>query len=167
MLISGCISSKSRTRENLGLLLNGYGVLITTGMEKAEVLSDFASIFLGVRLAFGKSMKRVGKSGKIRSEEDAPLLMKDEVRVQISILNMQCVRGTRWYVPMGAEGEGHYRCKTALENSWQTGEWKKANVSSVLEKNKKGVLKNYMLIILTKGPGKVMEYVILETFLKM
>lgn len=49
------ISSKMKTRENMSLLLNGNGDLIAVDMGKAEVLNDFfASIFTGVRLAFGK-----------------------------------------------------------------------------------------------------------------
>lgn len=44
-----------KTRENMSLLLNGNGDLIAVDMGKAEVLNDFfASIFTGVRLAFGK-----------------------------------------------------------------------------------------------------------------
>ncbi|KAK4810509.1 hypothetical protein QYF61_004289 [Mycteria americana] len=42
----GFIISKRKTRENVGLLLNGAGDLVTQDMEKAEVLSAFfASVF--------------------------------------------------------------------------------------------------------------------------
>lgn len=40
------IISKRNTRENMGLLLNGNGLLVTNDMEKAEVLkASFMSVF--------------------------------------------------------------------------------------------------------------------------
>lgn len=40
------IISKRNTRENMGLLLNGNGLLVTNDMKKAEVLkASFMSVF--------------------------------------------------------------------------------------------------------------------------
>lgn len=38
-------SSKRRTREQAGLLLNGRGELVRNDMEKAEVLNIFLSLY--------------------------------------------------------------------------------------------------------------------------
>lgn len=44
----GYISSKMKTRENVGLLLNGAGILKTKDMGKDEVLNAFfTSVFTG------------------------------------------------------------------------------------------------------------------------
>lgn len=41
------ISSKSKTRENVGLLMKGTGDQLTEGMEKAKILNVFAFVFTG------------------------------------------------------------------------------------------------------------------------
>ena len=46
------ISSKRKTRENAGQLLNGTGVLVTKDIEKANILSTFSPQPLLVRPAF-------------------------------------------------------------------------------------------------------------------
>jgi len=52
------IGSKRKTRENMGVLLNGNGDFIAVDMGKAEELNDsLTSVFIGVELAFGKSMR--------------------------------------------------------------------------------------------------------------
>lgn len=43
-----CISCKRKTRENVSLLLNGAGNLVTGNMEESEILNTFfTSVFIG------------------------------------------------------------------------------------------------------------------------
>lgn len=58
-----------------------------------------------------------------------------------------------------------------FEKPWHTEEipeeWKKANVTPVFEKGKKGDLRNHRPVNLTSVTGNVMEQLILETMLNI
>lgn len=45
---SRCISMKRKTRENMGLVLNGAGDLVTKDMEKVKVLNTFFLFFFSL-----------------------------------------------------------------------------------------------------------------------
>ncbi|CAM4683259.1 unnamed protein product [Lepidochelys kempii] len=52
------------------------------------------------------------------------------------------------------------------ENSWRSGEWKKANGVPIFKKGKKEDPGNYRPVSLTSDPGKIMEQVLKESILK-
>lgn len=49
------VSSKSKTRENVGLLLNGTRALVTQDMEKTEVLIAFVTSLVSSKMDILKS----------------------------------------------------------------------------------------------------------------
>jgi len=57
-----------------------------------------------------------------------------------------------------------------FERSWRTGEvpedWRKANVTPIFKKGKKEDPGNYRPVSLTSIPGKMMEQLVLEVFIK-
>jgi len=57
-----------------------------------------------------------------------------------------------------------------FERSWRTGDlpedWRKANITSIIKKGKKGDPGNYRLVSLTSIQGKVMKQLILEVIIK-
>jgi len=80
------ISSKRKTRENVGLLLNELGVLVTEDTEKVKFFSAFfASVFTA------KAGPQTSQSLTIRDEacrkENLPLVEEDRVRDHISNLD--------------------------------------------------------------------------------
>ena len=73
------ISSKRKSRENTGLLLNVAGDVMTKDMEKAETLHAlFASIFTGMTDLQESQARET--SGKDRSKDNLPSVEKDQVR---------------------------------------------------------------------------------------
>lgn len=73
-----------KTRENVGLLLNGTGALVMKEMEKAKVLSVFFTSSLLVRPAFRnlRPLQVVEKSEW--SKEDIPLVDEHQVREHLN-----------------------------------------------------------------------------------
>ncbi|KAK4824189.1 LOW QUALITY PROTEIN: hypothetical protein QYF61_012005 [Mycteria americana] len=58
------ISSKRKTREYVGLLLNGAGELVTKDMQKAKALNAFfASVFIGPAFRNPRHLRPEKKSG--------------------------------------------------------------------------------------------------------
>ena len=73
------VNSKRKSRENMGLLLNGEGEQATNDMEKTEVLNAFfASVFTGKMSLQECQIPEI--SGKVRSKEDLHLMEEDQVR---------------------------------------------------------------------------------------
>lgn len=77
------ISSKRKSRENMGLLLNVAGGLMTKDMEKAKALhAPFGSIFTG--MTDYQESQAPETSGKGRSKDDLPSVEEDDVREHLN-----------------------------------------------------------------------------------
>ncbi|GAB0209397.1 mitochondrial enolase superfamily member 1 [Grus japonensis] len=73
------ISSKRKTRENVGPLLNEVGALVMEDTEKVELLNAFfASVFTAK--AGPQETQTLEVGGKVWRKEDLPLVEEDQVR---------------------------------------------------------------------------------------
>jgi len=73
------VSDRSKTRENVGPLWKDTGDLVTQGVEKAEVLTDFfASVFTG-KCSSHTTQVSDGK-GRDWENEELPTVGEDQVR---------------------------------------------------------------------------------------
>ena len=78
------LSSKRKTRENVGPRLNEVGALVTEDTEKAELLNAaFASVFT----AKASPQKPLEVREKIWRKEDFPLVEEDWVRDDLGKLS--------------------------------------------------------------------------------
>ncbi|GAB0208090.1 mitochondrial enolase superfamily member 1 [Grus japonensis] len=146
------ISSKRKTRENVGLLLNEVGALVTEDTEKVELLNAaFASVFTAK--ASPQESQTLEEREKVWRKEDLPLLKEDQVREHLGKLDI--------HKSMDPDG---------MHLSWRAGEvpenGRKANVTLVFKKGKKEDPGNYKPVSLTSIPGKVMEQLILDVISK-
>ncbi|GAB0204864.1 mitochondrial enolase superfamily member 1 [Grus japonensis] len=81
------ISSKRKTRENVGPLLNEVGALVTEDTEKTELLSAaFASIFTAK--AGPQESQTLEVREKVWRKEDLPSVEEDRVREHLGKLNI-------------------------------------------------------------------------------
>ncbi|PKU39453.1 rna-directed dna polymerase from mobile element jockey- hypothetical protein [Limosa lapponica baueri] len=156
------IGGKRKMRENVSPLLNETGAMVTEDAEKAELLNAF---FASVFTAQGSPQEfhTLKETEKVWMKEDFPLVNEDQVREQLSELDIR--------KSMGPDGT-HPRVLRELEEviagllsiiferSWRTGEvpedWRKANITPVFKKGKKEGLGDYRLVSLTSIPGKTM-----------
>jgi len=108
------ISSKRKTRENVGLLPNEVGVLVTEATEKAEVLNAFfASVFPAEAGPQASQPQEVRE--KACRKEDLPLVEEDCVRDCLSDLNAHKSMGPK-NAPTSAEGVGRCNCWATLHH---------------------------------------------------
>jgi len=80
------ISSKRKTRDDVGPLLNEVGVLVTEDTEKAELLNAYFALLFSV-----KAGPQESKAPEVREEacrkNHLPLIEEDCVRDHLSSLN--------------------------------------------------------------------------------
>ncbi|PKU33356.1 rna-directed dna polymerase from mobile element jockey-like [Limosa lapponica baueri] len=75
------IEGKRQSRENVGLLLNETGAMMTEDAEKAELLNAFfASVFTAQ--ASPQESHTLEETEKVWTKEDFPLVEEDQVREQ-------------------------------------------------------------------------------------
>jgi len=161
------ISSKKKTRDNVGPLLNEAGALVTEDAEKAELLNAFfASVFSA------KADPQESQALEVREEacrkDDLRLVEEDCVRDHLSNLDADKSMGLhgihprvlRELVDVIAE-----LLSIIFERSWRTGEvpedWRRANITPFFKKGKKEDPGSYRPVSLTSIPGKIMEQLIL------
>ncbi|PKU35582.1 glycerol kinase [Limosa lapponica baueri] len=87
-----CNSSKRKTRENVGPLLNGVGALVTEDTEKAELLNAaFASVFTAK--ANPQESQTLEVRENIWRKEDFPLVEQDWVKDHLGKLKTHTSMG--------------------------------------------------------------------------
>ncbi|PKU38487.1 rna-directed dna polymerase from mobile element jockey-like [Limosa lapponica baueri] len=146
-------------RENVGLLLNETGAMVTEDAEKAELLNVFfASVFTAP--ASPRESQTLEVTEKVWTKEDFALVEEDQEREQLNKLDI-CKS-------MGPDGM-HLRVLRELaeviagplsiifERSWRTGElpegWRKSQCHPSLQRARRKT----RLVSLTSIPGKMME----------
>ncbi|PKU43644.1 rna-directed dna polymerase from mobile element jockey- hypothetical protein [Limosa lapponica baueri] len=161
------IGGKRTTRENVSLLLNETGAMVSEDAEKVELLNAFfASVFTAQASPW--EPQNLEESEKVWTKEALPLVQEDQVKELLPELDT--------HKSMGPDGM-HLRVLRELaeviaeslsiifERSWRTGEvpedWRKASVIPVFKKGKKEDLGNYRLVSLIFVPGKMMERLVL------
>jgi len=166
------ISSKRKTRDNVGTLLNEVGVLVMEDAEKAELLNAFFTSVFSAKASL-RNPRSWRQERKPAERMTFPWLREDCVRVHLSNLDAHKSTGPdgmhprvlRELVDVIAEP-----LSNIFERSWRTGEvpedWGKAIVTPVSKKGKKEDSGNYRPVSLTSIPGKVMEQLILYVISK-
>ncbi|PKU46621.1 rna-directed dna polymerase from mobile element jockey- hypothetical protein [Limosa lapponica baueri] len=114
-----------------------------------------------------------GGNREVWMKEDFPLVEEDQVREQLSKLDICKSMGPDGMHPGVLRELAEVIAGTLsiiFDRSWRTGEvpedWRKANVIPVFKKGKKEDLGNYRLVSLTSIPGKMMEQLVLDIISK-
>ncbi|PKU36831.1 rna-directed dna polymerase from mobile element jockey-like [Limosa lapponica baueri] len=81
------IGSKRTTRENVGLLLNEMGAMVTEDAEKVELLNAFFASAFTAQASLQES-HTLEVTEKVWMKEDFPLVQEDQVREQLSKLDI-------------------------------------------------------------------------------
>jgi len=86
------ISSKWKTRENVGLLLNEVGALVTEDTEKVELLNAAIASFFTAKPGPQESQSLEVKEKACR-KEDLPLIKEDQFKDHLSKLDTHIYLG--------------------------------------------------------------------------
>ncbi|PKU31816.1 rna-directed dna polymerase from mobile element jockey-like [Limosa lapponica baueri] len=81
------IGGKRKTRENVGLLLNEMGAMVTEDAEKAELLNAFFASVFTVQ-ASPQEPQTLEETETVWTKEDFPLVEEDQVRERLSKLDI-------------------------------------------------------------------------------
>jgi len=154
------ISSKRKTRENVGPLLNEVGVLVTEDAEKEELMNTFFASVFSPKAGPQESQALQAREEAYR-EHDLPLVEEDCVRDLFSNLDVHKSMGPDGMHPRVLRELADITAELLpiiLERSGRTGEvpedWRKANVTPIFKKGKKEDPGNYRLVSLTSILGK-------------
>ncbi|GAB0209844.1 mitochondrial enolase superfamily member 1 [Grus japonensis] len=161
------IISKRKTGENVRLLLNEVGALVTEDTEEMELLNAaFASVFTAK--AGPQESQTLEVREKVCRKKDLPLVEEDRVREHLGKVDIHKSMSPDGMHPRGLRELADVVARPLsiiFERSWRAGEvpedWRKANVTPVFEKGNKEDPGNYRPVSLTSIPGKVMEQLIL------
>ncbi|KAK4810486.1 hypothetical protein QYF61_004266 [Mycteria americana] len=150
------IGDKKKTRENVGLLLNETGDLVTQDTEKAEVLNAFfASVFTSKTGL--QEYQAPETRGKAWSKEDVLFVEEDQIREYLSKLDVhKSMVLDRMQPRVLREPADVIRLGEVPKD------WRKAKVTPIFKKGKEDP-GNYRPVSLTSIPWKVMEQLMLET----
>ncbi|PKU33700.1 glycerol kinase [Limosa lapponica baueri] len=82
-----CIGGKRKTRENVGLLLKEMGAMVTEDAEKVELLNAFSASVFNAQ-ASPQESQTLEETEKVWTKEDFPLVEEDQIREQLSKLDI-------------------------------------------------------------------------------
>jgi len=165
------ISSKRKTRDNVGLLLNEVGALVTEDAEKAELLNAFFASVISAK-AGPQESQALEVREKAWRKEDLPLVEEDCVTHHLSNLDTQKSMGLNGMNPRVLREIADIIAEPLsiiFERSWRREfpeDWRKANVTPIFKNSKKEDPGNYRPFSLTSMPGKMMEQLILDVTIK-
>jgi len=154
------VSSKRKTRENVGPLLNEMGALVTGDTEKAEILNAFfVSVFIANIRPQGS--QTLGIRERVWVKEYFPLVEEDLIREHLAKINAHKSTGPNGMHPhvLRELAEVIEPLSIIFIRSWQKREipevWRIANVTPAFKSGKKEDLGNYKPVSLISVPGKM------------
>ncbi|KAK4811142.1 LOW QUALITY PROTEIN: hypothetical protein QYF61_019773 [Mycteria americana] len=157
------IHNKRRAKENLHLLLDAGGNIVTKDEEKAEVLNAFFASVFNSKTSCSPDTQPPELEDRDGEENEAPIIQGEMVSDLLHHLDTHKSMGPDGIHPRVLRELAEVLTKPLsilYQQSWLTGEvpvdWRLAN------KGRKEDLGNYRPVSLTSVPGKLMEQIILS-----